>query len=112
PEAVLAGAPGTPDARDHTLLAAHPALGAELARGAGIPEEACDWIAAMGERFDGGGPAGLAGERIPLESRIARVACACDAALNAAPEAGTPQGPHPTAIAELRARSGQAPHPR
>ena len=112
PAAVLAGDPGTLDSRDQTLLASHPALGAELARGAGIPEEACDWIAAMGERFDGGGPAGLAGERIPLESRIARVACACDAALNAAPEAGSPQGTHPTAIAELRAQAGQELDPR
>jgi HD-GYP domain-containing protein (c-di-GMP phosphodiesterase class II) len=112
PPAVLAPDPSALDPGDQALLVSYPARGAELARGAGIPEEACAWIAAMGERFDGGGPAGLAGERIPLESRIARVACACDAALNAAPGAGSPPGPHRTALAQLRAQAGQELDPR
>ena len=29
------------------------------------------------ERFDGSGPLGLAGEQIPVESRLLRVVCAC-----------------------------------
>ncbi|MGH2950558.1 MAG: hypothetical protein ACRDKX_00755, partial [Solirubrobacterales bacterium] len=33
-----------------------------------------------GERYDGRGPAALAGVRIPLEARIMRAACACDRA--------------------------------
>ena len=53
------------------------AAGAQLARATGIPEIACGWLAVMGERFDGTGPGRLAGEGIPLESRIMRVACAC-----------------------------------
>jgi HD-GYP domain-containing protein (c-di-GMP phosphodiesterase class II) len=71
----------TPD--ELSLLGAHFAYGAELARGAGIPEEACGWIHATQERFDGNGPAGLADERIFLESRIIRAACTCDALVSA-----------------------------
>ena len=56
------------------------AAGAQLARGAGVPDVACEWIAATGERFDGEGPRGLAGEQISLEARIIRAACACDRA--------------------------------
>jgi HD-GYP domain-containing protein (c-di-GMP phosphodiesterase class II) len=52
--------------------------GAHLARGAGVPEVVCEWIAATGERFDGEGPRGLAGEQISLEARIIRAACACE----------------------------------
>ena len=52
------------------------AAGAELARGAGVPEEACEWILATRERYDGLGPAGLRADEIPLPSRIVRVACA------------------------------------
>ena len=44
--------------------------GAELARGAGVPERACEWIGTIRERFDGGGPAGLAGEA-NLPDRVA-----------------------------------------
>jgi len=112
PSGVLASEPDGLEAQQRAMLDAHPASGADLARGAGIPEEACDWIAAARERFDGDGPAGLAGERIPLESRIIRVACTCDAALSVAPEPGSPQAPHAAAIAQLRSAAGHELDPR
>jgi HD-GYP domain-containing protein (c-di-GMP phosphodiesterase class II) len=87
PAPVLAKPPDELTEQERGLLDSRFARGAELARGAGIPEQACEWIAATGERFDGSGPDGLAGERIPIESRIVRVACACNAAL-AAPASG------------------------
>jgi HD-GYP domain-containing protein (c-di-GMP phosphodiesterase class II) len=62
--------------------------GRDLARGAALPDEICDWILLVGERFDGLGPAGLAGDIIPLESRIARAGCVCDAALSAPLDGG------------------------
>jgi HD-GYP domain-containing protein (c-di-GMP phosphodiesterase class II) len=88
PAAVLAKPPGELTPEDRALLDSRFASGAELARGAGIPDRVCEWIGAIRERFDGSGPAGLAGERIPIESRIVRVACACDTAL-AAPAPGS-----------------------
>jgi HD-GYP domain-containing protein (c-di-GMP phosphodiesterase class II) len=90
PAAVLAKPPGELTPEDRALLDSRFASGAELARGAGIPDQAWEWIGAIPERFDGSGPAGLAGERIPIESRIVRVACACDMALAAL--APTPGG--------------------
>ncbi|MEK6328757.1 MAG: HD domain-containing phosphohydrolase [Actinomycetota bacterium] len=87
PAAVLKKPPGELTPEDVALLDSRFVRGAELARGAGVPEQACEWIGAIRERFDGGGPTGLAGEQIPIESRIVRVACACDRAL-AAPAPG------------------------
>lgn len=52
--------------------------GAQLARGAGIPEVVCEWILGVGERYDGTGPAGLSGSEIPVFSRIVRAAKRCD----------------------------------
>ena len=52
--------------------------GARLARGAGVPERACEWIADAAERFDGSGASGLAGAAIPVEARLIRAACVCD----------------------------------
>jgi HD-GYP domain-containing protein (c-di-GMP phosphodiesterase class II) len=115
PAAVLAKPPGELTPEDRALLDSRFASGAELARGAGIPDQACEWIGAIPERFDGSGPAGLAGERIPIESRIVRVACACDTAL-AAP-APTPEGVssderRQMAIHALRAAAGTELDPR
>ena len=66
------------DEAERALLAAHIEAGSRLARGAGIPDEECEWILHTRERWDGGGPSGLAGEAIPVEARIIRVACAAD----------------------------------
>lgn len=86
------------------LVASHPANGARLAEGAAIPDRPCRWIGTAGERFDGGGPLGMVGDEIPLEARIIRVACACDALLATLPDPG-PARAHAT-IAELRAAGG------
>ena len=60
---------------------AHYEAGYRLARGAGIPERVCGWLLRARERFDGRGPEGLAGGRIPIESRLIRAACVCQTAL-------------------------------
>jgi HD-GYP domain-containing protein (c-di-GMP phosphodiesterase class II) len=62
---------------EREVFDAHYDAGARLARGAGIPEEVCDWLLQIRERFDGGGADGLAGPAIPVAARITRAACAC-----------------------------------
>jgi HD-GYP domain-containing protein (c-di-GMP phosphodiesterase class II) len=100
PATVLAKPPGELTPEESAQLDSHSAKGAELARGAGIPEPAAAWIAAAGERFDGAGPGALRGEHIPLESRIVRAACAFDGAL-AAGAAAPPAERRRAAIEEL-----------
>jgi HD-GYP domain-containing protein (c-di-GMP phosphodiesterase class II) len=69
-------------ARDHASLEAHAEAGARLGLGAGLPGLVCEWLLCSRERFDGlGRPAGLAGERVPMASRIIRAACAYDGVL-------------------------------
>jgi HD-GYP domain-containing protein (c-di-GMP phosphodiesterase class II) len=81
PAALLARPPERLSPAEAALVASHPAYGARLAEGAAVPEPVPEWIAAAAERFDGTGPLGLAGDRIPLQGRIIRVACACDSLL-------------------------------
>jgi HD-GYP domain-containing protein (c-di-GMP phosphodiesterase class II) len=59
---------------------------ARVAAGAGLPARACVWLEHWRERFDGGGPKGLFGGAIPLESRIIRAACAYAVGLTAEPD--------------------------
>jgi HD-GYP domain-containing protein (c-di-GMP phosphodiesterase class II) len=71
---------------------------------AGLQEEA-EWVLHSHERFDGSGyPTGLAGEAIPLESRIITVADAFEALTGARPhrDAITPAD----ALAEIAAGIG------
>jgi len=84
---------------------AHYEAGARLALGAGIPDDVCDWLLHIRERFDGGGPARLAGERIPLASRITRTACACGLVLAATP-GGDPRRRRSEVLARLQPASG------
>jgi HD-GYP domain-containing protein (c-di-GMP phosphodiesterase class II) len=84
----------------------HFEAGRELARGAGVPGEVSDWILHTRERFDGDGPGALAGDAIPIESRIARAACACDLALADPSGDATPTERRHRAGEELRSRSG------
>jgi HD-GYP domain-containing protein (c-di-GMP phosphodiesterase class II) len=86
------------------LVGSHPAYGARLAAGAAVPDQACKWIGAAGERFDGAGALGMAADEIPLEARIIRVACACDSLLASLPD---PQERGRSAISELRAAGGR-----
>jgi putative nucleotidyltransferase with HDIG domain len=70
-------APLTPD--EAAVMRTHPDLGAHIVSAAELYEEA-EWILHHHERVDGGGyPDGLAGEQIPLESRIILVADAFEA---------------------------------
>jgi putative nucleotidyltransferase with HDIG domain len=79
PAELLTRPPGELATDERALVFSHFEATAKLARGAGLPQTVCRWLLAVRERYDGGGPDGLAGERIPLESRIIRVACAYDA---------------------------------
>jgi HD-GYP domain-containing protein (c-di-GMP phosphodiesterase class II) len=107
PAALLVRPPGELTSEERAQLDSRFARGAELARGAGVPDQACAWIGAAGERFDGGGPGALAGERIPIESRIVNVACACATALAApAPGRASPRDRRRRAIRALRAAAG------
>lgn len=66
--------PGRLTDEQMTEMRRHSELGRDIIAGAGIPEIA-DLVLYLHERFDGKGyPAGLAGEEIPIESRILHVA--------------------------------------
>jgi HD-GYP domain-containing protein (c-di-GMP phosphodiesterase class II) len=64
----------TPGGRE--ALDAQADAAARVASGAGLPAAPCVWLEHWRERFEGGGPKGLYGGAIPLESRIIRAACA------------------------------------
>ena len=102
-EAVLAkqGNLGTSERSDVELEAS---VAHSILLSAGLREEA-EWVLHYHERFDGTGyPTGLAGEAIPLESRIITVADVFEALTGARPhrDALTPAD----ALAELAAGSG------
>jgi HD-GYP domain-containing protein (c-di-GMP phosphodiesterase class II) len=60
----------------------HSQIGHDILVGAGLPDIA-GWVRHLHERFDGAGyPDGLAGARIPMESRVLKVADALDAMLS------------------------------
>ena len=64
---------------EYLTMQAHAVLGYEIVQAAGLPQEA-RWVRHHHERVDGRGyPDGLAGDAIPLESRIILVADAYEA---------------------------------
>jgi HD-GYP domain-containing protein (c-di-GMP phosphodiesterase class II) len=75
PAAVLGKPRAERDRAEEEQFEGHFEAGYRLARGAGIPEYACGWLLRTRERFDGEGPEGLAGDAIPIESRLIRAAC-------------------------------------
>lgn len=77
PATVLAKPAADRTPAEQRVLDEHPEAGARIAAGAGIQEEACEWLLHQRERYDGGGPLGLTGEAVPIESRLLRVVCAC-----------------------------------
>ncbi len=109
PAAIAAKAASERDPHEAATWANHFEAGYRLARGAGIPEYVCSWLLRAGERFDGTGPERMAGEQIPIESRLIRAACACQTALAAG---GGEQPRLEAAIAELRGRAGSDLDPR
>lgn len=100
--------------RERARVAAHHEAGFRLARGAGIPDEACGWILRFRERFDGRGPERLEGEAIPIAARIARAGCECDRAVFAAAResSGDAAERARAAIERLRATAGSELDPR
>lgn len=81
PAATLAKAAADRDESEVIALESHYEAGYKLARGAGIPEHVCRWLVRVRERFDGRGPESIAGEQIPLESRLIRASCLTASAL-------------------------------
>jgi response regulator RpfG family c-di-GMP phosphodiesterase len=107
PSDVLSRLAGELQPEDRSLLERQFEWAYRLALGAGIPDPACEWIRWTGERFDGAGPGGLAGNAIPLESRVIRAACACDLLLAAPTATQIPAFERRRlAIGTLRAKAG------
>lgn len=89
---------------EYELVKLHAAAGATILRHAGLAEEAA-WVRAHHERLDGSGyPDGLAGEEIPLESRILFVADSFEAMTSDRPYRGGTSVS--AALEELRANAG------
>jgi HD-GYP domain-containing protein (c-di-GMP phosphodiesterase class II) len=71
--------PGRLSEAEFTEMRRHSELGRDIIAGAGMSEIA-DWVCNLHERYGGGGyPSGVAGDLIPLESRILAVADALEA---------------------------------
>lgn len=87
PASVVEKEPADRDVAETAAFDAHYEAGASVARGAGMKDEASEWLLHQRENFDGSGPRGMAGDRIPIESRILRTACVCQTTL-AAPDPG------------------------
>jgi diguanylate cyclase (GGDEF)-like protein len=103
PEALLAK-PGMLAPSERSEVEVHVTVGHSILISAGLQKEA-EWVLHHHERFDGAGyPSGLAGDAIPLESRILSVADAFEAMTGTRPyrDAMTPGD----ALAELAAHSG------
>jgi HD-GYP domain-containing protein (c-di-GMP phosphodiesterase class II) len=94
------------NAEQRAVFEAHYEAGARLALGAGIPDDVCEWLLQIRERFDGRGPDGLADEAIPVAARIARAACACDTLLASAGAGEAFDQRRAEAIDRLRAAAG------
>ncbi len=96
--------PGPLDESERELMQRHPELGFAMTRNRMDPKVA-EAILYHHERFDGRGyPFGLAGERIPVLSRIVLVADAFDAMTST--RAYQPALPVDYAVAEIQANSG------
>jgi len=103
PDAILSK-PGKLTDDEYARMQAHSVLGYEIVSAADLPTEAT-WVRHHHERYDGRGyPDGLAGEAIPLESRIIFVADAFEAMSSDRPYRKAPGEEY--ALAELRRHAG------
>jgi HD-GYP domain-containing protein (c-di-GMP phosphodiesterase class II) len=105
PDAILLK-PGPLDEEEWAVMRRHPEWGAEMIAQVPGLEELATLVVAHHERWDGGGyPGGLAGDGIPLASRVI---CACDAfeAMISRRPYREPLGVE-DALAELIAESGR-----
>ncbi len=103
PDAILQK-PARLDPHEYETIKAHSALGHKILNGTDLSHEA-PWVLHHHERLDGGGyPNGLAGDEIPLESRIIHVADAFEAMTSDRPyRRGMPEQ---AAVTELRTHTG------
>ncbi len=103
PDAILAKSGPLTD-QEFEVMKTHSIVGHGIVDATGLSEQA-NWILHHHERIDGGGyPDGLAGEEIPLESRIMLVADAYEAMTGDRPyRQGCPQD---EALAELARHAG------
>lgn len=100
----ILGKPGPLDENERDLMQRHPELGFAMTRNRMDPKIA-EAILYHHERFDGGGyPFGLAGEDIPILSRIVLVADAFDAMTSK--RAYQPALPVDFAVHEIRKNAG------
>jgi diguanylate cyclase (GGDEF)-like protein len=96
--------PGRLEPDEAAEMRRHSELGRDIIAGAGMTEIA-EWVCRLHERFDGCGyPFGVAGEEIPLESRILAVADALEAMTYA--RVYRPALPLEDALAELEEAAG------
>ena len=110
PDGVL-NKPGRLDEEERRALQEHPRIGADILLRIRFPREMARMVLHHHERWDGRGyPAGLAGERIPLESRIIALADAYDAMTADRPyRRGLP---HQAALEEILDHGGDQFDPR
>jgi HD-GYP domain-containing protein (c-di-GMP phosphodiesterase class II) len=99
-------------AGDRDVFDAHYEAGSRIALGAGIPDDVCGWLLQIRERFDGHGPDRLAGEAIPVVSRLARAACACDTLLASVAGGESLVERRPDVAVRLRGAAGAELDPR
>jgi diguanylate cyclase (GGDEF)-like protein len=96
--------PDSLDEEEFQEMRRHSELGRDIIAGAGMPELA-HWVHHLHERFDGRGyPSRLAGEEIPLESRILHAADALEAMTSS--RVYRAALPIEVALAELREGAG------
>jgi len=96
--------PGKLTEEEFAVMRRHSELGRDIIAGAGMREIA-DWVCHLHERYDGRGyPHGLAGELIPLESRILAAADALEAMTY--PRVYRPALPLREALGELELGAG------
>ena len=96
--------PGPLSRDELAVMRRHSELGRAIIAGAGMTDIA-DWVGHLHERIDGRGyPDGLAGDQIPLESRIILVADAFEAMTSDRPYRSARPGDE--ALAELERGAG------
>jgi diguanylate cyclase (GGDEF)-like protein len=104
PDAILSK-PGALDEEEWNFVRRHTLIGETIMHAAPALRTAARLVRSSHERFDGAGyPDGLAGEEIPLGSRIIFVCDAFDAMLSARPY--SPPLPVEHALSELRRNAG------
>ena len=103
--------PDSLDAREYEEVKRHPEEGAELINRVEGMSKIADWVRHSHEHYDGSGyPDGLAGDAIPLASRILLVADAYDAITSDRPYRSAQS--QTDALVELRRHAGRQFDPR